>query len=283
MRSDKRVSVTEVAVWRECRWRHEQHYEQRLQLIPDPERDTNYLASGSAIHFGIAYGLHQGKGDPVGAAVNAARAYLESHVGETARLLPGVERAIEGVPQEVWDTVSPQTEGELVQEYWRWEVDTDISNSVTIVGVPDLWYWKEGEGIFITDYKSTSKDEQDRLEKYELWNMQLPFYGVLVTDYWAAKLDLYPPIYLRHLVLSTRGKHAVGSYKLLTTARTKQAREMMVGAAFEIVGAREQSFLDAAPSFGCSFCDYERLCTAHITGADVAGVRKESYRLRERR
>ncbi|HHT9130868.1 MAG TPA: PD-(D/E)XK nuclease family protein [Candidatus Tripitaka californicus] len=273
MRADRRVSVTEIAVWRECRWRHELHYEQRLQLIPDPERDNNYLVSGSAVHFGIEYGIHSGG---IEAAITAARTYLESHAGETARLMPGVERAILGVPAELWTIPLPQTEG-VVEVRYNQEADP-----FTVVGIPDHWYWKEEEGVFITDYKSTSKDEIDRLDRYEVWNLQLPFYGVLINDWWEGRgRGAAPPVYLRHAVLSTRGKHAIGAYKLLTLQRLRLARNVMLRAAYEIVESREQSFLDAAPSGGCAFCDYEHLCTAYLTGADVRGVCRERYGVRE--
>lgn len=269
------VWVTELDTWQECKYKHQLDRVERLEPVPVPDAPPSPMLSGKAIHFGIEAGLLASATkedgfviDRQAAAIHAAHLYLDESGGE--RFKKGAEAAIRGVPQEIWDAALPQSETRLSVTY----------GDVTIVGRPDHWVYAP-DAITVTDWKSTSKDESDRLERYELFNTQLKFYAVLLADHLRAEGHDTPPLYTRHLVLSTRGKHAYGSPKLLSREVETWARMRMLEVAYEIVEDRPVGFGYAWPDTGCGWCDFNPICIGHLTGADVLYIIKTQFRKRE--
>ena len=265
------IRVTSLSTWQECRYKY--HLSASgLRPRPGDSSGLSPQLSGTAIHFGIEAGLLWHRDEAVNVTIDrratahkAADTYLDRLGGDRYR--QGVHTAIDGVPTEVWETINPQSEQRYSIEY-----DTFI-----LTGKPDLWTYSE-DAIIITDFKSTSKDEQDRLQKLQLFNMQPRYYGVLLTAWLVSQGREPPPVYTRHLVLSTRGKHAYGQPQLLSEHGWRQAQDMMLRIGREIAASGEISFLDATVSGSCAWCEYQDLCTGHLTDADIPSIMEERYR-----
>jgi hypothetical protein len=293
----KRVSITEIQAWQHCRLKWHYQYERKLRLKVDPEEleDLSYLVSGQAIHFGIEAGIllpvdgftRQDK------AKEAALVYLHNELGEEGarRYIKGVGRAIDGLPQEVWEMAMPQSETKLEVVYSRDgklyplakdQVVADLALKVTeglitIVGVPDAWYENNG-AIYIQEYKSTGSDEQKKFSNYELWSQQIGQYAVLLHDSLVQQYITPPTIMSRHILLSTRGKHVVGIPKPHPKKRLDMERAWMVEAASEV------GELPKTPTRGtlCGWCSYGAIDLGLLTGADVDGIIEEKYEVKVR-
>lgn len=259
-----------MSTWLRCRYAHTLRYVEELQPKAEGQPIATPLTSGSAIHFGIEAALLKGTGLP-GARL-AADQYLNNRGESGERFRRGVHTALEGVPAEVWTAHIPQVEDELSYVYQP--------GDIKILGKPDLWEYDEN-GIYITDYKSTSKDETDRLERYEMWNVNTPFYGVLLSDYLGSEKGFDPPVYVRHIVLSTRGRPAIAQFKPLTRRKIRLMRTMMLGTATQILTERGVDFTGAHPDIFCDGCDFAPVCRGHLTNADVDGILKESFEPRK--
>lgn len=259
------IRVTSLSTWQECRYKY--HLSTTgLRLKPGEGSGLSPQTSGTAIHFGIEAGLlAAAESDRRAVAVQAADTYINRLGGDRYR--QGVYTAIQGVPQEVWDTVNPQSEQRITVEY-----DTFI-----LTGKPDLWTYSE-DAIVITDFKSTSKDEQDRLQNMQLFNMQPRYYGVLLTAWLVGQGREPPPVYTRHLVLSTRGKHVYGAPQLMSVDLWQKSASMMMLAAEDIAASGRIGFLEASVSPSCAWCDYQDICVSHLTGADVSATIESEYR-----
>lgn len=259
------IRVTSLSTWQECRYKH--HLSRGgWRLRPTASSGLSPQMSGTAIHFGIEAGLLAAPGrNRVAVAVESANAYLDHLGGDRYR--QGVYTALQGVPQEVWDTVNPQSEQRITVEY----------DLFFLTGKPDLWTYTQ-DAIIITDFKSTSKDEQDRLEKMQLFNMQPRYYGVLLTAWLVSQGREPPPVYTRHLVLSTRGKHVYGVPQLLSEAGQRRTQDMMLKIGHEIAAAKDISFLDATVSASCTWCEYQDLCVSHLTDGDISDTLESQYR-----
>ena len=259
------IRVTSLSTWQECRYKYHLNTSGLWLRLGDSSGLSPQL-SGTAIHFGIEAGLLAAPGrNKVSVATEAANTYLDRLGGDRYR--QGVYTAIQGVPPEVWETVNPQSEQRYSVEY-----DTFI-----LTGKPDLWTYSE-DAIVITDFKSTSKDEQDRLQKLQLFNMQPRYYGVLLIAWLVSQGREPPPVYTRHLVLSTRGKHVYGVPQLLSEWGWRQAQDMMLRIGREIAASEKTSFLDATVSGSCTWCEFQDLCVGHLTGADTDSIIEERYR-----
>ena len=249
----KRVRVTEIGVLQACRLKWEYKYIKKLKR-PESAMSAGRMAQGTAIHHGIEVGMLTGA-DPV----EAALAKLEELTGRPERFTTGVRTAIAGVPKSMWQAPRPQVEDFLEVTYYE-------GNGVIIAGRPDFWLVTPEGDIEITDFKSTSSDEGSRLEAYEVFDWALLYYGVLVHDLLALEGHEPPPIYTRHIVLSTRGKHAIGAPKLLAGRRLTQVREHMVALALEV------GTLPIIPTWspiGCKWCEFADLDILRATGGSV--------------
>lgn len=257
------IRVTGLLTWQECRYRY--RLSQSLRRKPHEGSGLSPQMSGSAIHFGIEAGLAAEAGrDRRAVAHEAANTYLDRFGADRYR--NGVHTALDGVPEEVWAATNPQSEQRITVEY----------GDFTLTGKPDYWTY-EPDAIIITDFKSTSKDEQDRLDRLQLFNMQPRFYAVLLATWLMLNGHKPPPFYTRHLVLSTRGKHLLGAPWLLTDEVFEASHQMMLRLAHEIAAAGVTSFIDATVSSSCAWCEFQDLCTGHLTGADVGSIIKEQY------
>jgi hypothetical protein len=274
------ISVTELDDFQRCplHW----YYRTRRGLKPIPEEvgGVNPMLSGSAIHFGLEAGLNtEGTADKKRlAGLQAAALYLETHGDESGRLKRGVEAALNAAPGYVWETENPVTEARTFLSYQEGD------DLITLTGKPDVWSY-DGNRILIEDYKSTSKDEWKKLEEYEAWNMQPRYYGVLLSKWLTLEknLEYVPPVFTRHVVLSTRGRTAVGQPKLLTQDVYDEAEKRMLWQAREVVQRGHQStpslWKDAKVNPLCSWCEYAPIDLVALTGGDPESVISDAYQV----
>lgn len=260
MTTNKRVSVTEIDTYNKCPrlWRYKFKDGLRTKEL------NQAMVSGTAIHAGVE-ALSLGR-DGVTAALDTL-AELAGERGE--RFKRGVLTALDGLPDWVAKVKSPVTEDKLEVVY----------GSITVVGRPDIWF-QEGDTIEIWDYKSTSKDEDRRLSQYDQWNDQPRFYGVLLHDHLISQGINPPPIiYTGHIILSTRGKHAVGTPTILAGKLLDDTRERMLDLA-AAVGEHETMHMSA---FNCGMCDFSKLCEGALTGYPLGDIVEQEYTRDERR
>ena len=259
------IRVTSLLTWHECKYKYYLS-SQGWRLKPGDGSGLSPQVSGSAVHFGIEAGLLNTSGrNKLSVAIEAADAYI-ARLG-AGRYSQGVHTAIQGVPPEIWETHNPQAEQRVSVEY----------DKFILTGKPDLWTY-EPDAIVITDFKSTSKDEGSRLEKLQLFNMQVRYYGVLLTAWLISKGHEPPPVYTRHIVLSTRGKHVYGVPQLMTNDLFQKSAAMMMLAADDITYSERISFLEANVSPACSWCEFQDICVGHLTGSDTDDIMRERYR-----
>lgn len=300
--------ISELATWQRCRWQWQYAYQLRAAR---PQADSNYkahyLAIGTAIHRGIEVGMLKA-GSPVEAALQS----LELQLGEgAARYAPGVERAIKSIPAVLWEKAVPQVEDEYAVLYhhefnydhiiaiiggrasykdvgWVARSEGKLEelraigdrDDIIIYGHPDIW-WKDEDGITILDYKSSSETDYDKLHAYDIFNLQLDYYGVLLHDLLKLQGFTVPPIYKQHVLISTAGKDAiVGQPKLLDGFRDDR-RQLMLGIASEITTLP----LLPSPSTYCAMCEFRSIDEIRLTGGDWRGkirawsVWAEAFRL----
>lgn len=224
------IRITELADYANDRrtW----YYKWVLRLrAKDARRETAPLISGTAIHFGIEAALL--RADPAidPHSVSRAAAYLKlgAELGEGGeKYKPGVDRALSGVPERLFDLPLPQTEMELRIPR------PDLG--VEFVGRPDVWFRTE-DGVEIYEFKTSSSDEAVKHERYEKWSMQARYLAVLLDWQFRLQGEPTPPIYISYIMLSTRGKHVIGRLKLVTRAQLDLYAEMLEGWAGEMRAA----------------------------------------------
>lgn len=257
-----RIRVTELDDWQTCRlawW-----YKWRAGLRPVKEAASSPAMSGRAVHFGIEAGLLKRTG-PDG-AVQAATMFLESKGEGSARFAVGVETAIRGVPDYIWKLPLPQSEDEVEA--------LSIDGDVVFVGRPDVW-WVDEDGLTVVDFKSTSSDEMNKQARYQMWNLQPRYYAVMLKEAGRVPQDL--PVYIHQMVLSTRGKHAIGVPWLVPERLLDQAWGRMHDASRVIRHATTVTIAQAHLGAHCEWCDYAPIDEAILTGGDAEWVEKQQY------
>lgn len=275
-----KISITEIEDWQTCRMKW--YYKYVMKLRPQPNDAMGPQVSGMAIHKGIEVALLTAKpAQRPSAAVAAAKTFLASYGEDIAgRFGRGVETALGGVI--LWNLDLPQSEA-------RYEVSY---GDFSVVGRPDVW-WYDGVGIHVVDFKSTSKDEDDRLYKLQTWNMQPRYYAVLVAD-WLAQQPHDPavsydkiPIYTNHHVLSTRGHHAYGVEQPVHQ-HLGSLRMALRERAWQVAQDKERAqhippnfWGDASVGVHCAWCDFAAIDEMHLTGGDVEDIIRSEYGLKE--
>ena len=270
----KRVSISQIDSWLTCRLKWSYRYTEGLAK---PEQAV-YLASGKAIHGtmeaiitgDIAYDMRREKAEVILRENLEWRDDVEEQV---AKFLPGTQRAIERMPDWVWEE-EWIVEQEVEATYKVCEDSCTNSEcegciDLCMFGIPDLVAIKE-DSIVVGELKSTSNTKKTPMD-YLLYNPQHRYYAVILRKLYGDSR----PIYVRYGVIHT-GKTGSShtSEWLMKTAILDSAEEHMIDA------AREIGELAIAPyySWTCGFCDYSPLCMADITGAkSKESIKKELF------
>ena len=252
-----RISVSEIMDWESCAWLWDYKYQRkvRVQRELDESEDMAFTVSGSAIHFGVewmlsgvASGTHEQLLDE---GVKAGYAYLDRFDGRAARLKPGVARAISAFPPGLLEK-RPVTEArysEVVEEFdvqWR----------------PDLWWFEDGV-IHVMDVKSTSKDPNQQLEFYGVFDTKTRYYAWLLHRQLSRLEVVVPPIFISHLILTTKGKVVRGSPQLVGLGEISRLEERFLGKA-RLVRTHDYP----TEGYRCQSCEFKDVCAIRLTGGD---------------
>ena len=265
----KRLRVTEIEDFLTCRWLWDYKWNQGLRL-PDDDMRAGPMITGRAVHHGLEAAVLLGGGQA--AALRYAAEYLTQYEG-SAKFQRGVETCIRGLDPALYELVAPQAEQELT-----WPIpgiDYDL------VGRPDLWYIDETSGIYIIDYKTTSKEEEEKGRGYQIWSQQTPLYGLLVVEY-LATLDQSLPIYLQHIILSTRGNHYMTRPLLFSSRECETQKALVTTLAAEVERCHQDPTLlyPTRNFFQCHRCDFATVDQVRLTGRDYESIIEEEYEKR---
>lgn len=269
-----KVRISELDTWLRCKLLWKYRYLDQWEKVTDPEEHSPRL-SGSAIHKAIEAMLLSEKNQrQIG--TEALDSYLALYEGGKKYRAGGIT-ALMGVPDYLLGRADLVVEDE-VEVYYTVE-----GPPVTVYGHPDLWFHAEG-GITIVDFKSTSKDEWQKLSWYQTWNLQPRYYAVLLHDWLKEQGKALPPFYTQHIIVSTRGKHALGTELLILPSEMDEARSRMLYIAGQIAHAAEHEtigFKDAFFSSLCQNCDFALVDEILLVGGEVDSVLAERYTKRE--
>lgn len=267
-----RVSVTQLDDWQKCQQFHLYRHVKGLR----PAEKSEALQSGAAFAHSFEQGMMLPRSERVDTALEAANEWFNyDH-----RLLPGVLRAIEGVPGWLWDVERPVAEDKLEVPYLfpedrsklirGWMPSCGSTNhgidcacpQVTIVGKPDLWTVTD-QGVIVVELKSTGKTgsaARKRLDDYFDWAAQALRYCVLLYDAYPHLRDL--PFYRQYVLQCTSGESYESALELVTNTTMDRIRTEML----EI--CRQIAEVTPVRSYGilCNWCDFKELCTSFRLG-----------------
>jgi hypothetical protein len=243
----KKVRITEFEDWGECPWKWDYKWQRRL-VRNDPSGSAIAPIVGSAIHFGMESGLTDRE-----AVLSAARLYIQAnHPEQTVAAETKLAVAVGNMPWDALSLLYPVTEQLISVTYGEYEV----------VGKPDLYGLLPTGQILVTDFKTTgSKGYQwsNKLQVESTYNLQLPFYAVLLADYYKTS-----DVFYQHIIVSTekRGLAWVEEPKMIAPI-LEQTRGLMLEKA-RSVGST------TAPSEGwhCLYCPYRDIDEIRLTGGD---------------
>ena len=258
-----KYSPSQLETFTDCALKHKYRYGRKLR--PIEEKIPPNLASGRAVHTCIEWAFALTNPSKIVGETNLHRAALAIDLSDEVvvkKYMPGVQRALSHIPDWVWEA--------------KWHVEEGVSISLgqgnELGGRPDLWRVVEDElqpYVQILDIKTTDHDPLD----YVLWSPQLRMYAMMLSA-------TYPelPIEYQYLCVPTSTKPAKISAPRIFTRRALALTSQQV---YGTIRKVEQS--DASPREGrhCAYCDYNIICRARITGADVEGTIKDFYAAKE--
>jgi len=244
----KTVRITEFEDWGECPWKWDYKWQRRLTNNESSSQASIPQIIGSAIHFGMESGLTDRE-----AALEAARLYIQANHPQrlTDQLETKLSVVLDNMPWDVLGLLYPVTEQLLSVTYGDLEVR----------GKPDLYGLLPDSQILVIDFKTTaSKGYQwsNKLQVESTFNLQLPFYAVLLSDYY------HTDVLYQHIIVGTekRGQAWVEEPKLIGPI-LEQIRKLLIEKG-ESVGNT------TAPSEGwhCLYCPYHTIDEVRLTGGD---------------
>ena len=275
----KSYSPSELETWVDCSLKWYYRYSRRLH--PNDDIVGGPLVSGRTVHAVVEACLKEKvEWTPYmlnRALVNAtdSNANLEivnvdipkRHIDTYKRVRKyalGVERALDKVPQWVWNEPN-------------WHIEQDLNamvGDVHVHGRPDLWRFVDDDLyniIELWDIKTTEHDPMD----YVLWNPQLRLYAAALAQA-HDKTVVY-----RVLTLPTDQKkpHRTSPPLLFL----EEAHQRLIGQVTR--AAREIAEGTIIPREGrhCNFCDFKDVCMTRIFGFDTEGFIADNYTVKERK
>lgn len=268
-----KYSPSQLETHNDCALKHRLRYDKRLR--PLDERATPNLASGRALHECVKYALDSGHYAPHDVVEDKALhlATLSEALGSPEQTHPdakkymnGLRNALGKVPEWVWDARD--------EWYVEEEIACELSTGDTLFGKPDLWRVVQDdvqEYVQILDIKTTDHNPLD----YILWRPQIRIYA------WILSHTQGIPITYQYLCVPTaQGKPTqISSPRLFTAKALGLTAEYVYGTIERIQQA------DPWPREGrhCAYCDYNIICRARTTGANVDEVTNQYYVTRESR
>jgi len=288
----KTVSVSEIQTWRDCRQRWEYAF---IYEKDNPKRGIP-LASGTAVHetikavltgeinkgYMLAYGEHMLRQEL------SQRDDVEKQV---TKFLPGVHRALNWVPEWVWEmdgwvvevphtTVFRKDNLRRVQGYYRdgWKG----KEGITLRYTPDIYRvhievvktWDEKEieiqYVDVYDFKTGKKDALE----YYLTSPQLDYYAVCLSK-------LYPDAIIRKAYVSlptgaTDKPLEIDLWPLSIAQLEEAERELVQGIEEVGIGA-----ITSRRGTHCTWCDFASVTITRFTGGDWKAELMDNFVLNE--
>jgi hypothetical protein len=264
----KTLSNSEIESWRKCRFHWQLTYEYK---IAKPEHAVQ-LASGIAVHKTIQDVLmgavpFSGRHGYLEHCLTQEFIHREDWRDQLKKFLPGVIRALDKVPEWIWE------------EKWTVEdrLEVELFDDVTLRFTPDLWKITEEEWenpingqksvvqwLDIYDFKTGKKDPLE----YFMNSPQLSYYAVALNK-------LYPNTHPRicYVGLPTQAGGASVSPWILTDEQLANAEAELVAGIRE-VGEGE---IWQNRSTLCVWCDFNKICTTKFMGGDWLNVIRDEY------
>lgn len=279
MISEHHISLSELLTWNVCQRRHHLAYALNLRSRERPPA----LGSGSAVHAALAILLSGDAPEKPSTSLmeSVVRGCLSDEFGgdETkyGRYVKGAINALSLVPDWVWERT--------------WQVETPIDIGRIIIG-DDTWLvhgrtdvWSiTDEGVDLLDFKVSEASALDLL----LWSPQIRYYALGLQA-----LHPYRAVWYKYLLLPTQGKRAGDPFAWPFTQDAAVRTALDLGKLVGDYAAYQHSLLGATvpppsswlwdmarPAYdrsACGYCDFKKVCTAVITGADKDAVIKEEY------
>jgi hypothetical protein len=268
----RRVSISEIIKYESCRREWKYSYSDRLML---KERGRGGpMASGSAVHYVVEHVCTVGMGVPhprdvKALALESLRADFDDDERQVTKFLPGVMRAVSKIPDDIWEK--------------EWHVEWDLSMvfdgpglvergpniaMFELIGRPDLWSISGApDGIIeLLDVKTTKTDPLT----YMLWEPQITWYAMMLQKLYPQALIKY-----RYLCVPTQGDKPAPQAPtwVFKAAQLTRAYEEVV----RLVSEMDPAHTEMRRGRKCDWCEFNKLCTAEVTGADVSGLREELY------
>lgn len=279
--TDRHISLSELFTWNRCQRNHHLAYALNLRPLERPPA----LGSGSAIHAALAHFLVKLPGEKprLTEMETVVRGCLHNEFGGDegayGKYVKGALNSLSLVPDWVWARA--------------WQVETPLDIARIIIG-DDVWFvhgrtdiWSiTDEGIDLLDFKVSEANPLDLM----LWSPQIRYYALGLQA-------LYPDraVWYKYLLLPTQGKRAGDPFawpftreaaeqtaldltKLVVDYAAHQAALTPLGV--DMPRPLDWLWVMARPAYDrsvCGYCDFKKICTAVITGADRNAVMKEEY------
>ena len=261
------ISPTELETFNDCRLKH--HYRYTRRLRPKVDDISQALASGRAVHDTLKVALTPNGWDTT--LKDLAKDSLWENLKDVEKVekyLPGVMRALNKIPQFVWEGswhVEEVVEGDI-KPMWLDEV-------ITLRGRPDMWQIAKtpfGEVVQILDVKTTANNALD----YMLWNPQLRLYAYCLASQ-------YPgiPIEYQYVCVPTTSAPAQIAPPFAFTTPMWESVVRYVEAIYDVMLDGD---ISPRESRDCKFCDFANICKVRITGGNPESVISEEYFTKER-
>ncbi len=262
---DIRVSITSLQMFEDCRQKWFYKYVEKWRARSG-SGGSSAMNSGAAIAEGLEAGLllETNVLKRVDTAKERALAYLTER--QNTKLVPGVERALDAVPQWIWDIQVPVAEDkfEVLYEIPALDKYEDLwSADLIIVGKPDLWTIMN-DRIKIIEFKSTGDSDSKAKSKLERY-----YYSPQPLDYAVLLRDTHPelahlPLYTQHVLVTTRGSCFESEEHLVGARAYARAKDAL------LTRALETAILEPQRHFGvmCDWCEFKEACDTWRFGGD---------------
>jgi len=249
------VSPSQLSTFKDCQRQWRFRYGEKLR--PRDQGRSPTLASGSAVHHVIEticrdFPQTVPKVDDVRVRAEDFLAVEFESKGNAATLvkkfLPGVVRAIDKVPEEVW----------LREWKVEWEIEAVIGD-IILTGRPDMFRtYTSDEGIPTLEVLDAKTTETLPLE-FLLWTPQIRQYALIFQKNYPNHLITY-----RYMCLPTQGVKPAAQSPVWPF--TKKQMEVVEADVLKLASLFDPAKDEPRYSRNCSYCDYKSICMSIIAG-----------------
>lgn len=255
----RRISVSELTTFADCRRKHSFRYNDQITLIGE---QTDKMLAGTLVHQAVQQYVKLRDGRGIDEHVMSIAETMLETTGKTI-LVPATKKAIaraKSFPQHYLENPA------LISEY---PVEWAAASDVTVWGIPDLVFQPQPDELEIWELKTTENSYKHPLD-FLLYNPQHRYYAVMLKEQMPELL-----VSFKYIVLGPKG---CNEQSFLFTDRSWELTKQ------EILGIIRELGSSVYPNFrsSCNWCEYRRVCEAMMLGQNVEAVKQQFYRRRER-